>query len=1080
MAPKKGEKDQHIQVSVRCRPLNNTEKRQSSYSVVETIPDKREVVVKEKIGINPHTKTFSFDHVFAAHTPQIEVYKGIVTPIIEEVLMGYNCTIFAYGQTGTGKTFTMEGERTEDATISWEEDPLCGIIPRAMHNIFERLQASEVEYSVRVSFLELYNEELFDLLGSGNDTLRLKIYEDGTKKGSVVIQGLEEIVVNNKNDVYQILERGSAKRQTAATLMNASSSRSHTVFSAIIHTKENSIDGEELLKTGKLNLVDLAGSENIGRSGAVDKRAREAGNINQSLLTLGRVITALVEHAPHIPYRESKLTRLLQDSLGGKTKTSIIATISPAACNLEETLSTLDYAHRAKNIENKPEINQKLTKKALLKEYTGEIEKLKKDLQAAREKNGIYIAEENYTAMQTTIAQQTDSIKELEDRILVMTEEMVKINDLFTETKDDLVNTKNQLDSTTKTLEETITVLDETKTDLQLTTQDRDEQRHLVEHHVETEGSLYTEASQLLQTADLSTADVFGLHDKLDRKRKVESQNEECKETFQEQFSREMTRIKDSVQKFEETRHLSITQTRQQLSGMLEKKRGEVGKLKEELSSLNSVVEEKLSDLDCHLKTSQQESTSDVQDIVKNVSSIKEKEQESLTQFERTVFRRMMSAVEDILQSTQTSLQQFSEQINTQLSSLDAQEHAHSNELWGDLDGIVSSLERYISATDNQVSEMSAQRVKAREEGCRLDQLVSEKLSELQGLIQQKQEHFTSYSKQEEELTSRIRGDLSTVRSVRDEVQSCHSKLVSHEESFTSCTAAQRESSQGWVTKLNENLSSCSQSGKDVVGECTAFTEKCRQAWSDHCTEVCEKLTAHSTSLITHLNISNQKTQVLQHQVSDHLDRLTTDAVEMSEQFTADIGQLDGQCSATATEVTSFCEMTRRDLSKQETGLTDFLTSQLQKDIPTGLTPQRREFAYPQNLSKTEPHEILIQRYRKQREQEMDLIAVTLFEDAENSGQSETESHVEEKATPEDLPSVELMLPPRVSPDNSDSVSEAGSESSVKSGRSYKENKISSRSSRSKKIPKPAQKTPVNNNGKTRLPLRTANTPQNS
>lgn len=157
--------------------------------------------------------------------------------------------------------------------------------------------------------------------------------------------------------------------------------------------------------------MDLAGSENIGRSGAVAGRAREAGNINQSLLTLGRVISKLVARESHIPYRESKLTRLLQDSLGGKTKTSIIATVSPAMLNLEETLSTLDYASRAKNIQNRPEVNQKLTKRALikvlnqlydrllttsLKEYTEEIERLKKDLAATREKNGVFVSPENY------------------------------------------------------------------------------------------------------------------------------------------------------------------------------------------------------------------------------------------------------------------------------------------------------------------------------------------------------------------------------------------------------------------------------------------------------------------------------------------------------------------------------------------------------------------------------------------------------------------------------------------------------------------------------------------------------------
>nr|CAD7592102.1 unnamed protein product [Timema genevievae] len=200
------------------------------------------------------------------------------------------------------------------------------------------------------------------------NTLNRRLYEDPLKKGSVIVSGLEEVTVHTKNEIYNIMEKGSMKRQTASTLMNAQSSRSHTVFSITVHIKENSIDGEELLKTGKLNLVDLAGSENIGRSGAENKRAREAGNINQSLLTLGRVITSLVERTPHIPYRESKLTRLLQESLGGRTKTSIIATVSPAAINLEETLSTLEYAHRARNITNRPEINQKLSKKTLIKE----------------------------------------------------------------------------------------------------------------------------------------------------------------------------------------------------------------------------------------------------------------------------------------------------------------------------------------------------------------------------------------------------------------------------------------------------------------------------------------------------------------------------------------------------------------------------------------------------------------------------------------------------------------------------------------------------------------------------------------
>jgi kinesin family protein 11 len=174
-------------------------------------------------------------------------------------------------------------------------------------------------------------------------TERLKIVED--KRFGIRVQNLEEIPVKSADEVFAYVSRGIAKRATAETACNAQSSRSHCVFTMTIHMRE-SVDGEDVIRVGKLNLVDLAGSECVGRSGAKDARAREAGNINQSLLTLGRVITALVDHLPHIPYRDSKLTRLLQDSLGGRTKTCIIATLSPATWCYDETLSTLEYANR--------------------------------------------------------------------------------------------------------------------------------------------------------------------------------------------------------------------------------------------------------------------------------------------------------------------------------------------------------------------------------------------------------------------------------------------------------------------------------------------------------------------------------------------------------------------------------------------------------------------------------------------------------------------------------------------------------------------------------------------------------------
>uniref|UniRef100_A0A671MZM6 Kinesin-like protein n=1 Tax=Sinocyclocheilus anshuiensis TaxID=1608454 RepID=A0A671MZM6_9TELE len=542
-AVKKDEKGRNIQVVVRCRPFNTVERKSASHTVVECDQNRKEVIVRTGGATDKAArKAYTFDMVFGPSAKQIDVYRSVVCPILDEVIMGYNCTVFAYGQTGTGKTFTMEGERSPNEEFTWEEDPLAGIIPRTLHQIFEKLTNNGTEFSVKVSLLEIYNEELFDLLSPAPDvTERLQLFDDPRNKRGVTIKGLEEITVHNKNEVYQILERGAAKRKTASTLMNAYSSRSHSVFSVTIHMKEITLDGEELVKIGKLNLVDLAGSENIGRSGAVDKRAREAGNINQSLLTLGRVIKALVERGPHVPYRESKLTRILQDSLGGRTKTSIIATVSPASINLEETLSTLDYANRAKSIMNKPEVNQKLTKRTLIKEYTEEIERLKRDLAATRDKHGVYISVDNYENMNSKLMSQEEQITEYTDRIAAVEEELKKIMDLFTDSK-------QKLDQCTEDLQDKNRRLEETHKDLTETRHRLTQEEYVTSQLQSNECQLYNTADQLLNTAEVSTQDVNGLHAKLQRKREVDLHNGEVQQSFAQRMENCYNSMQTSLQ----------------------------------------------------------------------------------------------------------------------------------------------------------------------------------------------------------------------------------------------------------------------------------------------------------------------------------------------------------------------------------------------------------------------------------------------------------------------------------------------------------------------------------------------------
>lgn len=216
------------------------------------------------------------------------------------MLSGYNCTIFAYGQTGTGKTYTMTGDMSDSFGTYADQ---AGIIPRTLYNLFKRLGPDNADNSVKCSFVELYNEELKDLLSPPDAPSMVKIFDDSSRKGGIILQGMEESYIKSAAEGVKLLQEGSLKRQVAATKCNDLSSRSHTVFTITVHAKFVSEDGEDMLTTGKLNLVDLAGSENIGRSGAENKRAREAGMINQSLLTLGRVINALVDKSQHIPYR---------------------------------------------------------------------------------------------------------------------------------------------------------------------------------------------------------------------------------------------------------------------------------------------------------------------------------------------------------------------------------------------------------------------------------------------------------------------------------------------------------------------------------------------------------------------------------------------------------------------------------------------------------------------------------------------------------------------------------------------------------------------------------------------------------
>ncbi|KAI6645723.1 KIF5C protein [Oopsacas minuta] len=405
-ASDKTDSKQNFKVCVRVRPLIPREHLTGSITCVDLPPDQQTVQIYKPsptttIDGNPNTlvqtpdsnttkeHTFSFDRVYGPATTQLDLYSTAVRPVVLNILEGYNGSIIAYGQTSAGKTYTMEGGQ------GGVSDVTRGIIPRVAEEIFsyiEKSSNSASRFLVRASFMQLYNEQLQDLLHpprQGQPKQPLKIREVPT---GIYVQGLSESVAKGPQDIIELMRRGSQHRITASTQLNWSSSRSHALFSIIVeHSEVSTVSKKKVITIGKLNLVDLAGSERVKDSGAEGERFGEACKINSSLTSLGKVILALTARGKgqlHVPYRDTKITFLLRDSLGGNCRTTLITNITPAGMSYSETLSTLRFGNNAKSVRNDARINQDMSEQGLLLAYERELQKLRNELETASHKQG--------------------------------------------------------------------------------------------------------------------------------------------------------------------------------------------------------------------------------------------------------------------------------------------------------------------------------------------------------------------------------------------------------------------------------------------------------------------------------------------------------------------------------------------------------------------------------------------------------------------------------------------------------------------------------------------------------------------
>lgn len=368
----KSKPSEAVRVVVRCRPFSRREEMATCENILEIDDKLGQITLRNpKAPPDEPMKVFTFHSVYGWGSKQGDIYDDAVRPLVESVLRGFNGTIFAYGQTGTGKTYTMQGVSNDPEGR--------GVIPNSFQHIFTQISRTQNQkYLVRSSYLEIYQEEIRDLLCKDNNK-KLELKENPDL--GVYVKDLSSVVTKNAAEIEHVMNIGNQSRSVGFTNMNERSSRSHAIFVITVECSEVGPDGEDHIRVGKLNMVDLAGSERQSKTGAKGKRLKEAAKINLSLSALGNVISALVDgKSTHIPYRDSKLTRLLQDSLGGNAKTVMIATVGPSHRSFEESLATLRYASRAKNIKNKPRINEN-PKDALLREFQEEIARLKAQLE---------------------------------------------------------------------------------------------------------------------------------------------------------------------------------------------------------------------------------------------------------------------------------------------------------------------------------------------------------------------------------------------------------------------------------------------------------------------------------------------------------------------------------------------------------------------------------------------------------------------------------------------------------------------------------------------------------------------------
>ncbi|GAD96318.1 kinesin family protein [Paecilomyces variotii No. 5] len=970
----------NIHVVVRCRGRTEREVKENSGVAVATEGVKGSNV---ELSMGPNAvsnKGYHFDRVFSPAADQAIIYEDVVAPILNEMLSGYNCTIFAYGQTGTGKTYTMSGDMTD--TLGLLSDN-AGIIPRVLYSLFRKLE--ETDSTVKCSFIELYNEELRDLL-SAEDNSKLKIFENESKKGhsgSTMVQGMEETYIDSAHAGIKLLQRGSHRRQVAATKCNDLSSRSHTVFTITVFTKRVSESGEENIGSAKLNLVDLAGSENIGRSGAENKRAVEAGLINKSLLTLGRVINALVDKSPHIPYRsvdfhstplelltdsrESKLTRLLQDSLGGQTKTCIIATISNSRSNLEETISTLDYAFRAKNIRNRPQINLAMSKKTLLREYTYEIEKLKSDLIATRHRNGVYLSTEAYEEM--TVESESRRIVNEEQRVKIemmesnlknKLQEIFALTSNFNNMKKDNEETRAALEGTNDLLKQTEIVLEDTRRML-------DEEEMLRKAHQETEEKLHNIGTGLVSTLDKTVGDMDGLRSKLRRKSDLHALNRETWQTSTSEVVDVTSLVDSRVAQFQQHHSYLLSAFSSKIGQFVQSELNNVKLSQSQLDEFTSLFDEAESEAKAQTSNAHDE----MNDVLEEIKVLR---------------ADVKSKVGEGLKGLSTAAARISKEVIDELTDFHTQLHASYSSLGKEFKSMFENMLLHLESQKSEVIELRSQVQEANRRAVLANQTASSQLG------QALDEERANAEAERNELLSQIKlliqdSAEKQASRLRSKVDNIRSDMTSSDQTLEQASNAYGENIDKWalkedefvdeITATRDNLKNKMKNDWTMFDERNASIQKATESVHQETVRIVDAQMKDVAVQMEALDDFVTKARSQNGQYHEmHLDNLESLSANVRESYSSLHEHFTGfgdrargfqddinrHKDTVEESVVPLSDGVRQPLAELRTNIQN---APMTEYAVTGETPQKSHYDYPSKLPRTESHETLLARLRK-------------------------------------------------------------------------------------------------------------------